>query len=197
VKRYRDDKALEVWVGGGRELAGWLTDGMFRNVPMSMKDVLITRSLTDDLEETRGFELTPVQQTLKRVDLERKPLSWFMQQVPAYAIPTVLKTSDETRYAWRVLRLDQNDYDWLFDHPYFEPVDTDEDADFRDTEEGMTAYLRGDIEDALAYSLLNGSAAAYAASGAHAVTSASIGSANDSVMTLEKLTKSIRLAMGK
>jgi hypothetical protein len=202
VKRAREDKALEVWVGSGRELAGWLTDGMFKNVPMSLKDVLVTIDVPDGsdnwLQETRGFELTPVQQTFDRCDYPDDK-SWPLNEVPLYAAKGRLSpgVKDEVRFAWRVLRLDQDDYDWLFDHPDFVPVDTEEDTDFRATEEGMTAYLRGDIEDVMNNAFLNGSVAAYGTGGLHTVNSASFGSANDSVMTLEKLTKSIRLAMGK
>jgi hypothetical protein len=196
--RAREDRALEVWVGGGRELAGWLTT--FKNVPMSMKDILASLDRPDGadnwIQEARGFPLTPVQRTFDSKDLLVRGRDWAQAQVPLYALPKAVENFDALQYTWRVLRLDQDDFDWLFDHPDFVPVDTDIDRDFRATEEGMIEYLRGDLEDAMNYAFIGGSATTY--SNATVTSSSSV--ANGSSMTLEKLQESIaavQRAMGR
>jgi hypothetical protein len=196
--RARPDRALEVWVGGGRELAGWLTT--YKNVPMSMKDILVSLDRPDGadnwIQEARGFPLTPVHRVIPAVDVARWGQEWLHEQIPSYAHGHKPLNADRIEYSWRVLRLDQDDFDWLFDHPDFVPVDTDIDRDFRATEEGMAQYLADEMHDDMMDALLYGSATAYSNT---AVTSSS-SVANDSVMTLEKLQESIaavQRAMGR
>ncbi|MCK1543399.1 hypothetical protein IVB12_15895 [Bradyrhizobium sp. 179] len=159
MQRAREDRALEVWVGGGRELAGWLTS--HKNIPMSVKDILVGGARVDEfgevVEEFRGFDLTPVHYVVADVDLLRYGKEWFDGLVPAYALPTKM-ISAQTQYVWRVLRLDQADYDWLFDHPDFEPVDTAKDRDHLASE---SALLREDTLDALVYASFDRSASTY------------------------------------
>jgi hypothetical protein len=191
--RAREDRALEVWVGRGRKLAGWLTSSL--NTPMNMLGVVVTIARLDDagdlIEESRGFDLTAVRKNFDTDDLIWKELKTG-NDVPLYAVRTHIDAGKTTQFAWRVLRLEQNDYDWLFDHPNFVPVDTVDDRDFRATEEGMTEYLREAFEEELTQTLQAGSAAAYRASSTNVASATSVESAG-SAMTVETLRKAMNL----
>jgi hypothetical protein len=200
--RARQDKALEVWVGGGRALAGWLTN--YKNVPMTMRDILISLDRLvgpdDWLQEARGFKLTPAHQVLSSVDLVRYGDAWRDERIPAYATGHKPLNADRIEYSWRVLRLDQDEFDWLFDHPDFVPVDTVKDRDFLTTDEGIADYFSERMKDDLMDAMIFGSVSTYAAAATSTLTSASSGSASDSTMTLETLQKSIaavQRAMGR
>lgn len=130
MKRAREDKALEVWVGRGRKLAGWLTT--FKNVSLTWDGLTLNIAAADEfgemIDEHRAFELTTVKE-----DVATNDLIWGKVDVnklaPLYATRQPQPGNKLTRYAWKVLRLDQKDFDWLFDHPDFVPVDTVADRD--------------------------------------------------------------------
>lgn len=190
MKRAREDRALEVWIGGGRELAGWLTS--LKNIPMSVKDILIAKVSHDEngddwIDETRPFELTPVHRVIAAVDIARNGEDWLETQVPLYALPTKL-ISDQTQYAWRVLRVTQEEYDWVFDHPAFVPVDTGPD---RDQMANASVLSRDDLEAALGYALSDRSAPTSLQEIIDAVSTAS-STATSSAMLSEQLSNAVK-----
>jgi hypothetical protein len=194
MKRAREDRSLEVWVGGGRQLAGWLTT--FRNVPMAMSDILVTRASVneeDGIEETRGFSLTSVHQNFDARDLQNTP-GMVDGIVPLYAQTTQILNRDAVRFVWKVLRLNQDSFDWLFDHPDFVPADTEKDRDYLASEEGAREYITEMLDQGLSASCHFGSVATYGKTDRSTSAATSSGSANDYCMTLEKLQKSIAAA---
>jgi hypothetical protein len=201
--RAREDKALEVWFGGGRKPVGWMTGQWHRNIPLKTATLLLGYARRDDvgdlIEETRGFDLTKTERVIEAVEVVRYGAEWLDKQIPSYAAGHKPLSADKIRYAWNVLRLtDADDYDWVFDHPDFEPADTVADRDARLDPDYLAQMfaddLRSHTEDALNYAVFGGSVPTYATGGFHANTVAQATSANSSCMTLEKLEKTLELA---
>lgn len=132
----RNDCALEVRLIGQKGPAGWLTNicvgGGF---PRNNKHVVITIARIQDgqvIDDQRSFKLEDQHQVIDRVALvnARNPQALLAKLgIPHYAEPFKEGNRDATRYTWKVLRLTEEQYEWLFDFEDFEPADTEEDRE--------------------------------------------------------------------
>lgn len=138
--RSRPDKALEVFVED--KFVGWLAgpycDFNCKNGHLVIPSVDLPAGPSSFDEEkwtlrtTYALKLGRRSFTLDRHDLEsyRGHCEEILaQQVPLYAERERLAHIDATRFHWRVIEASQDDHEFLFDLPYFEPLDTGVDHD--------------------------------------------------------------------
>ncbi len=126
----REKGALEVWLKGEKPvLVGWLTDfapfdHRLINIEIEVADWEIDSGATvDDVVINHHFLLTT-----KAVDRDHAltlsegtgPRSWYGKNVPIGAVHRYFEHGNVDRYTWKVLQLDMDDYEFVFDLPTFE-----------------------------------------------------------------------------
>jgi hypothetical protein len=144
--------ALEVWLKGEKDvLVGWLTDF----APFDHKRTRITITLSDWTPDDNPFEPLDDVVTEHAFDLQVNtinrdhalilneglgPRSWFQKNVPIGAHHLYFEHSNVDRYSWKVLAVDMDDYEFLFDLPTFEAFEPKSKAPLTDDEFDASAW---------------------------------------------------------
>lgn len=199
--RARGDMALEVIVNG--RLVGWLTN--YCNVPDDCREIVLKRVQVDatfgDIVEHRSMRLFRWNFSANAQDLASRSPRWIQSHVPNYASPIWSARLDQSLYTWRVLKLTPDEYEWVFDLPDFEPADTKVDLDQvleMSPEERLGQMVAQRLGRDMANAITRGMTNAFTGGLANftSATNAVAQSANESVLTLEKLDamlKSVRM----
>lgn len=184
MRRAREDNALEVIVD--MKLVGWLTS--FCNVAIDCKEITFERVQADatfgDVSEQRPLRLFKWNRVISNWDVARAGSGWIASQVPGYATALPDVARDQTLYTWRVVKLTVDEYEWVFDHPDFEPanskVDEEQLIEMSPEErlgQMVTAQMKAEIDRHIIKSF----------TGFASAINTSTQSANDSVLTMDKL----------
>lgn len=147
---------MEVWLKGEKDvLVGWLTDF----APFDHKRTKITIRLTDWVVDDNPFEpaddvVIEHHFTLQVNTVNRDhaltlheglgPRSWFQKNVPIGAHHLYFEHSNTDRYSWKVLAVDMDDYEFLFDLPTFEAFEPKSKTPLTDDEFDASAWATMD-----------------------------------------------------
>lgn len=195
----RPDNALEVWLEKSNRGLGWLPQDSYKVLGKHVIEVTITTTVDgEEIDDTRMFNLVDRHQVVaneRLQDVRRRADALIVFGIPLYAIENRVPVSDHTKFSWMTLSLSADDHEWLFDHPGFEPLDTEADKEILREErtKRLNAEMAETINDMLHNTIMGNSGFLSSVTGAVSGTT----SANDSTLTAEKLRDAMKLIVGR
>lgn len=192
MNRWRQDNALEVLVDN--RLVGWLTDTC--NVPADQKTLTVIKCETTEggfFDEERCFHLTDFSRRIdaRRLQQRRDAGQDVLLDVAGYALRHNDRSRDESIFTWRILRVTDEQYEWLFDLESFEPYDDGvPDMETR-RQERFDAEI-GEVIDAQITILTNQAFTGSMTNATQAMSTLS-STANESALSVEKFQDAMKL----